>query len=1080
MPRSLSYADAARLLGGQDSRIVTALEKSAGWLMLGAAPGAAEILGLFDAKVELVRLSHDLVRTLSERRNGLSRYDRTARLEAAHTVLAVSAFFEALGSLGFDALLPTRTEQTTLAGGADLPLHHFGDLMPNPQTPPERFLQLLRDRYSLLQARVRHFVRGLAAWETLPAADRARFEAGLAAVPAEACRRYEESFRRLVADFPEVACWASMREHRATRAALAGMEELLREISSGRLPEERRQSLAVANRAELTRKVAESGEVPDGIRMPSLGEAYVPPLLRASNVLAGDRISEEAWWDGRAVRGDLSDFLIGHLTSPQAVRAPLLVLGQPGSGKSVLSRVLAARLPSADFMPVRVVLRDVSTIDELQLQIEHAILLATGERIEWPALARSAGGALPVVILDGFDELLQAVGVTQTDYLLKVARFQEREAELRRPVAVLVTTRTAVADRARSPEGTVAIRLDPFDDVRVGTWLDIWNDLNAVNFAAQGLRPLPASVVLAHRVLAGQPLLLLMLALYDTTGNALQKAEGNIQAHQLYEDLLRSFALREISKQRPGLSSRDRDVAVENELRRLSVVAFAMFNRAAQWVAEADLARDLAALPFGTPAQRPPTTDMRTPLGTAELTLGRFFFIHQARASQNEERLQTFEFLHATFAEYFVARLTWQLIRDVAARDAASTMSFNSSPADDDLLRALLSFEPLSLRAPVVEFLAALSESTTAEVRDGVRQVALRLFRTVNRTPPTARYADYRPQSPSEPARYASYAANLLLISLATGTVHARELYSELADPVDAWHAQALLWRSQLTTDGWTSLVDSIDVDRIWLDGVRDIKLVLDKKVTPREVDLSRTFKIGQNLLDGYLDLGDLNPLALRRKAYFQCDTLDDIVQHSLEPLSESLGLNINQFAVADGRPMASAAHIILRVMVGPSTENVQAADQFATQMFLPRDDGLGHGGFVRVLLDHLHADRVDARIAVALLQRIYDQNGIHGFLATVVLRRILEFLGRGQPQDDRNLASIGIGVIAKLYNLIDPDVTADLLVRLFEQGLLTALPGRLAGQNSEQDSLVQNVKNTRPDLVPRLRTMFTALASDR
>jgi hypothetical protein len=33
-----------------------------------------------------------------------------------------------------------------------------------------------------------------------------------------------------------------------------------------------------------------------------------------------------------------------------------------------------------------------------------------GERLDWPTLARSSDGALPVVLLDGFDELLQATG----------------------------------------------------------------------------------------------------------------------------------------------------------------------------------------------------------------------------------------------------------------------------------------------------------------------------------------------------------------------------------------------------------------------------------------------------------------------------------------------------------------------------------------------------------------------------------------------------------------------------------------------------------------------------------------------
>ena len=44
---------------------------------------------------------------------------------------------------------------------------------------------------------------------------------------------------------------------------------------------------------------------------------------------------------------------------------------------------------------------------------------ATREHLTWPDLVAAAGDALPVVMLDGFDELLQATGVSQSDYLEK-------------------------------------------------------------------------------------------------------------------------------------------------------------------------------------------------------------------------------------------------------------------------------------------------------------------------------------------------------------------------------------------------------------------------------------------------------------------------------------------------------------------------------------------------------------------------------------------------------------------------------------------------------------------------------------
>jgi len=52
----------------------------------------------------------------------------------------------------------------------------------------------------------------------------------------------------------------------------------------------------------------------------------------------------------------------------------------------------------------------------------------------------------------------------------------------------------------------------------VTEWLEVWNAANASFQAASGLRPLPAEKVLEGAELARQPLLLLMLALYDADG----------------------------------------------------------------------------------------------------------------------------------------------------------------------------------------------------------------------------------------------------------------------------------------------------------------------------------------------------------------------------------------------------------------------------------------------------------------------------------------------------------------------------------------------------------------------------------
>src|SRR6202034_1203733 len=93
----LSYSDAVKLLGGADSRLVAALNRLTGGMLLAATGGtAAFVINLFDVRGELADLSAELICGISDRVRGLSRFDRTERLTAAHRVVILTAYFEAL------------------------------------------------------------------------------------------------------------------------------------------------------------------------------------------------------------------------------------------------------------------------------------------------------------------------------------------------------------------------------------------------------------------------------------------------------------------------------------------------------------------------------------------------------------------------------------------------------------------------------------------------------------------------------------------------------------------------------------------------------------------------------------------------------------------------------------------------------------------------------------------------------------------------------------------------------------------------------------------------------------------------
>ncbi len=531
--------------------------------------------------------------------------------------------------------------------------------------------------------------------------------------------------------------------------------------------------------------------------------------------------------------------------------------------------------------------------------------------------------------MDGFDELLQVTGVSQSDYLEKIAGFQRREADQGRPIVVLVTSRTAVADRARSVAGMVAIRLEPFRDNQIAQWLAVWNAAHAPHLAARGLRPLPVESVLAHAELACQPLLLLMLALYDADGNPLQRENAVLGQAELYERLLTQFAEREVRKTSTALSAVQFEQAVDQELLRLSVVAFAMFNRGRQWVTEAELDADLPAL-LGEPGNRQrPTSGLRAELTAAEVVIGRFFFIHEAQATRDSTRLKTYEFLHTTFGEYLIARLVTRELNDLADTAAHSATRSRPAPHDDAFLHALLSFAPLTIRGTIVSFLAERLQMLPETARDLLRDLLLTLFHRSLLPRHDTSYDSYEPDRISVPARHATYSANLALLAvLVAGEITEQQLFPGRTDPVHDWRGITLLWRSQLPEEGWKGLIHALELRRGWDGDRRVLRLRMREIVELRTAHSDPYWTYGFGPGHEFRRTGGWawthhQFQAIRAQSNFHCDSEEDIVAHALEPLSENLGTTVTTFHDyhSHGRPV-SAANALITLWLAASREN--------------------------------------------------------------------------------------------------------------------------------------------------------------
>jgi hypothetical protein len=1007
----LSYADAVRLLGAGESPIMSGIGRLAGegaTLANAVALGATDLLGLRD---EIIKWGQQTARSVRERMIGLDRFDRTERISAAHSVIVTTSFFEVLYellpelddelarvrmTLGEQVSLRTRTaafERSRLLSAlvdARVPL-------PSPAVTERQFEQSLYAHYGILVRSVEDFAAELTGRRTDPSSERIY----LPNLLDEALRRYSVAYRSLADDVPEFAIWAAMsdagngigvtahvgdevREESAEMdRGMAGVRQLLASLMTGGA-DASRLDLAAQYRADLNRAILSASNLPDGITMPTAGALYINPRARVLHTTRGNEpIAAEFIWRNSVVLTDIQPFLAAHFTGPTAVRAPLIVLGHPGAGKSMLSRILAANLSAGQFMPVRVELRSVHADGMIQNQIESAVYAAIGERVTWPNLVRSSAGALPVVILDGFDELLQASGVNRANYLEQIQEFQLREAELGRPLAVVVTSRTVVADRARVPAESTVLRLEPFDDDQVRRWLKVWAATNVGGLAARSLVPLTAGVALNYRELAQQPLLLLMLALYDAWENALQKVSSGLDRADLYERLFTDFAHREIGKREPGAP---RDLVpglIARELRDLELVAIAMFARGAQVIWEEQLNADLPILTGDGSIGLDRSRAADRPLTAAQLLVGRFFFVHESQAREGVETpMRSFEFLHATFGEFLVARLVVGTLVDLVEEQEGQARRRHPTVLDAGLLYAWLSFAVLTSRTPVVEFCRAMLSQLPSHQRLRCHDLLLDLLQDAGMPHPTWSLTDYRPVRHTVSMRHAAFTANLvtLIVLLGAKEIETAELFPEHSRL--AWRSHSLLWKSQLPADSWDSLWQSMRMTHEVGSENRAVRSVVSRLSREDGAPVSMLESLSwdsryptgadRSLLpssDVVVPATDTVGQWLREAAFQTGDDMTRELLQSLAPLWQ-YQTPVSQYALhynsryPFGRDVALLfSTLLLRASVGSEYDPTQLRDLYEESLTLFQSNAAGHGLLMRAFVD----DAADMNVAVIL-----------------------------------------------------------------------------------------------------------------
>ncbi|SDM26781.1 NACHT domain-containing protein [Allokutzneria albata] len=872
---AITFRGALQILGHHDRPWLDRLNSALGGVVLasGALPPVNALWGWVDQKNEAMTLTRRALDSVSDRVNGSHGLERHQLVVAAHTTMVMASFFEVV-TRHLPGVELTEGEKVMLATGEwqqegeSLVRQLYAADVPAPSAVfgfAENVHRVAEWGYYRLQE-VYRFLRRLS-----PDFSRAVRRMIEDEVHEHVARRYYANFLTMATTVHEFKVWSDLVEHAATRSALERLEKLL--SVAVQQTRDLRAVVRAINHSELDRPVIEldSAGYGFGAVFPSVADIFRTPHFRLAQASKESWPADENWWSELPQYDDLDLVLARHFSSTASTSLPLLLLGHPGAGKSLLTKVLAARLPDSGYTVVRVPLRQVDADVPVVEQIQQALHAATNRRVDWADLADQSEDVIRVVLLDGLDELLQATTNDRGGYLREIQDFQRIEAACDRPVAVVVTSRTLVADRVRIPDGTPMVKLDEFDDDQIAEWISVWNRSN---------RPMPLETALAHGELARQPLLLLMLTLYFTDPET-PATDAELSQVDLYDRLFDTYARREAKKD-PSLPERGLPEAVGTQLRRLSTAALGMFNRGRQSITEAELSADLKGL--------------KEPSPQGERLLGEFFFVHSAEAVTSSVQ-RSYEFLHATFNEHLVAARIVEELRDVAA---ASLRGRRFREPDDALLFALLSHQPLAIQQPTLEFVLQRLLRLDDDERDDVIKTVGWLLEHYRRRHPAQNYPDYRPLPPDVVRPIAAYSANLVLLRVVADpdVSSARDLWP---DSPETWPSTVNLWSAGLDAQGFRAMLSNQE-------GTADLAnasvAAFDQLSAARlreDEYTERRLRIGHAVLDGLRYYYDDRP-----------DTWRDYYLSVLLSVTTSVP-ELDLSPVPDGVPLEDASEMVLR-----------------------------------------------------------------------------------------------------------------------------------------------------------------------
>ena len=544
-------------------------------------------------------------------------------------------------------------------------------------------------------------------------------------LPEKAVNTYVRQYFELSREFPDFAIWANQKEHEQIESKIdigfqKAAEHLRQLTDASTSPGDRAVRMLTHYQKKYANYVTDPiieydmNNLFENIVFPERREIFIPQAFQALSYHHDMQLEREDTWS-KSYRGeDIGEYVSSALRHPKYCDQPMLILGLPGAGKTLLCHMLAAQILSAEYFVIIIRLRDTDANGTIIAQVNAQIKQDLGENCTWDDIRYASLDKPILLIFDGYDELLQASGKTYSNYLQNITTFQTDERRIYNLfVRCIVTSRVTLIDKASISQNSQILRLCDFNDMRVQEWCDIWNEKHVQHFATHSMKKFVVPESGKVKELSRQPLLLLMLALYEMNGGHLQE-QDDISRAKLYYQLIMDFVIRERKKDsefRHTVSEAQKR-AVQDDFLHLSIAALGMYNRKKLFIQCGELDADLAFLTQG--AATVDDTDERA-LSESDQLIGSFFFIHTSSMPTNRgaTKVSAYEFLHNTFGEfltaYYILNTAFQMIKRQRL-DEEGDEAFSWTKALRKKWCVGLAYAPLFTRPVVLNMIHELSD----------------------------------------------------------------------------------------------------------------------------------------------------------------------------------------------------------------------------------------------------------------------------------------------------------------------------------------------------------------------------------